>query len=164
VSSRLYFFGKLHVWQFLSTKWPLPVPNFIVLIAMRPGSRCIGSRINDVVTPKTTATLLERAAACLCVPIASGSSLARSRLPRVFLPSFASSQTHDEDGVLAPAVVLLRVAGPDDEPQHLSPEGSRCTTCSCSFFLSKPVLATYLNFVQSSGSMLPKEKDLPKEG
>src|SRR6266849_9203169 len=26
-----------------------------------------------------------------------------------------------------------------------------------------PVLATYLNFVQTSGSMLPRRKDLPKE-
>jgi len=102
-------------------------------------SRCNGSHINDVVTPKTTATLLERVAACFCVSIGSGSSLARSRLPRVFLPSLAPSQTHVEDGVLAPAVLLLRAAGPDDEPQHLSPEGICCRTCSCSFFLSKPL-------------------------
>jgi hypothetical protein len=31
VSSRLYFFAGLQVSQFLSTKWPLPVPEFIVV-------------------------------------------------------------------------------------------------------------------------------------
>ena len=45
-------------------------------------------------------------------------------------------QKQTEEGVRAPAVVLLRAAGPDDEPQPVSREGSRCTTGSGSFFLS----------------------------
>jgi len=45
-------------------------------------------------------------------------------------------QKQTEEDVRAPAVVLLRAAGPDDEPQPVSREGSRCATCSCSFFLS----------------------------
>ncbi len=31
VSSQLYFFDRLHVSQCLSTKWPFPVPEFIVV-------------------------------------------------------------------------------------------------------------------------------------
>jgi hypothetical protein len=31
VSSRLYFFDRLHISQFLSTNWLLPVPEFIVV-------------------------------------------------------------------------------------------------------------------------------------
>jgi hypothetical protein len=31
MSSRLYFFDRLHIAQFLSTNWPLPVPEFIVV-------------------------------------------------------------------------------------------------------------------------------------
>jgi hypothetical protein len=45
-------------------------------------------------------------------------------------------QKQTEEGARAPAVVLLRAAGPDDEPQPVSREGSRCAICSCSFLLS----------------------------
>ena len=45
-------------------------------------------------------------------------------------------QKQTEEGVRAPVVVLLRAAGPDDEPQPVAREGSRCTAGSCSFFRS----------------------------
>src|SRR5260370_27584783 len=45
-------------------------------------------------------------------------------------------QKQTEEGVRAPVVVLLRAAGPDDEPQPVAREESRCTTGSCSFFRS----------------------------
>src|SRR5260370_36777771 len=63
-------------------------------------------------------------------------AIGRVGVPTALMRLSTPLQKQTEEGVQAPAVVLLRAAGPDDEPQPVSGEGSRWTTGSCSFFRS----------------------------
>src|SRR5260370_42079106 len=69
-------------------------------------------------------------------------------------------QKQTEEGVRAPAVVLLRAAGPDDEPQPVAREESRCTTGSCSFFRTHhlpPPITSWGGLVQAQPSRLERD-------